>query len=310
MAGLLKLLWREIVLPLRLLLLRPCVLFTTSNFVSPLLFLLGIPTVLGIHNLLPFHEPSWYHEPALIRRWRQRTLSRLTIGSAKRVARTIAFSGYAKDLLCKRGVDGDKVSVIHHGICPARRCWSGQDSSTLLLVSHYFAYKNIHIAIRALPKVQAATGRSLKLLVQGIPYDEQYYAGLTKLVSSLGLEESVSLGRGVASLDLAELYASCRCLVFPAIGENCPITLLEAMSVGTPIVAAAAAPLPEICGDAAIYYDTFDEQSCAAALTKVLCDAEAARAMSTVGRRRAATDFTWEACARKTADAFGLAWRQ
>jgi glycosyltransferase involved in cell wall biosynthesis len=159
-----------------------------------------------------------------------------------------------------------------------------------------------------LRQVQAATGRPIKLLVQGIPYDGQYYVRLTELVRSLNLEESVCLGRGVASSELAALYASSRCLVFPAIGENCPITLLEAMSVGTPIVAAKTPPLPEICGAAAVYYDTFDERSCAAAITQVLSDAGAANELSTVGQCRAGTNFTWEGCAQKTVAALQVAW--
>lgn len=308
LSGMAKLLWRGIVLPFELASLRPCLLLTTSNFASPFLSLLKIPVVLTVHNLLPFHQPEWYREPSLVRRWRQHSLRFLTIRSSKRFARTIAFSGYGKELLCEYGVDAANISVIHHGIRPARQQWRGADSDTVLLVSHYFAYKNIHVAIRALPQVQAAAGRRIKLLVQGIPYDGQYYARLTELVRSLNLEESVCLGRGVASSQLAALYASSRCLVFPAIGENCPITLLEAMSVGTPIVAAKVAPVPEICGSAAIYFDTFDEQSCAAAITKLLSDASAAKELSTVGQCRAGTNFTWEGCAQKTVAALRVAW--
>lgn len=308
LAGMAKLLWREIVLPFELASLRPCLLLSTANFASPLLSLLRIPVVLGVHNLLPFHEPQWYKEPNLVRRWRQHSLRRLTIKSTMRATRTIAFSGYAKELLCKHGVDPARVSVIHHGSRPARQQWRGADSDTVLLVSHYFAYKNIHVPIRALPQVQAATGRAIKLLVQGVAYDHAYYESLVKLVRSLGLEESVCLGSGVASSELAALYASSRCLVFPALGENCPITLLEAMSVGMPIVAAKAAPLPEICGAAAIYYDTLDERSCAVAITRLLTDPSAAKEVSTLARCRAGTQLTWEACAQKTVAALRVAW--
>jgi glycosyltransferase involved in cell wall biosynthesis len=310
LAGLAKLCWREIVLPFKLARLRPCLLLTTANFASPLLSRLGIPVVIGLHNLLPFHQPQWYTEPSLVRRLRQDLLLLLTVWSARRVARTIAFSGYAKTLLCKSRVDPAHVTVIHHGISPATLHWSAGDSDTVLLVSHYFAYKNIDVAIRAMPRVQAATGRRIRLLVQGVPYDRRYYKHLAELVRSLGLEESVSLGRGVAKEELDTLYASSECLIFPAIGENCPITLLEAMSAGIPIVAADADPLPEICGDAAIYYQTFDERACADAIVRVLGDNEAARALSLAGGRRAATDFTWEACARKTADVLRLAWQE
>ena len=309
LAGVAKLCWREIVLPFRLAWLRPCLLLTTANFASPLLSLLRVPVVIGLHNLLPFHQPQWYTEPSMVRRLRQDSLLLLTLWSARKVTRTIAFSGYAKTLLCKGRVDPAKVPVVHHGTRPSRRQWSATESDTVLLVSHYFAYKNIDLVIRSLVRVQDATGRKIRLLVQGIPYDGRYYEHLAELVHRLGFEESVSLGRGVASEELEALYASSACLVFPAIGENCPITLLEAMSVGIPIVAAKADPLPEICGDAAIYYETFDERACADAIVQVLSDNEAARALSLAGRRRAAADFTWETCARKTVNVICEAWQ-
>ncbi len=309
LAGVLKLLWREFVLPLALRSQRPCLLLSTANFASPLFSLLKIPVVLGIHNLLPFHEPQWYREPNVIRRCRQHVLRFLTVRSTNRAARTIAFSRYAKDLLCSRGVDDAAISVIHHGTRPATEQWRGAHSDTILLVSHYFSYKNVDVAIRALPSVQAATGRPIKLVIQGFPYDNGYFTRMAALVRSLGLEKSVHLGKGVPSSELTSLYASSRCLIFPGIGENCPITLLEAMSVGTPIVAANAAPLAEICGPAAVYYDTFDPSSCAAAIINLLADVDLTEQLSAAGRDRVRSDFTWQSCAQRTAEALRLAWQ-
>lgn len=309
-AGVSKLAWRELVLPLDVLSLRPCLLFSTSNFASSYFAPMMVPVVLAIHNMLPFHEPEWYLGFNVVRRWRQHLLKRLTIRSARRATKVITFSGYAREALCKIGVDGAHVSVVHHGVRPASRQWHGWDSDTLLLVSHYFAYKKIDVVIRAWPHVQVAAGRPVRLLVQGMPYDGRYYEFLVELVRSLQLEESVTLGCGVPREELEALYASCRCLIFPAIGENCPITLLEAMSIGTPIIAAEADPLPEICGDAAVYYETFDERSCAAAIGRLLTEAKTERYLSAAGLHRSADHFTWDVCAQKTLEAIRLAWNQ
>lgn len=301
LSSFMKLLWRQIVLPFHAVRLRPSVLFTTANFFSRLFTHFKIPCVLAIHNLTPFHEPQWYRESHWTRRWRQQLLKLLTVRSARRATRNIAFSEFARDLLLEHGVAPPKIAVIHHGTRQAQDQWIGGESDTLLVVSHYYVYKKIEVVVQALPEVWAMTGRPIKLVVQGIPYDRYYYGALSALVSRLGLDNSVMLGQGLGADKLAQLYASSRCLVFPAIGENCPITLLEAMSIGLPIVAANTRPLPEICGEAALYYDVSDYRACAAAITKVLASGSMAQNLSAVGRNRASRYFSWDVCADETA---------
>jgi glycosyltransferase involved in cell wall biosynthesis len=308
-AGIAKWAWREFVLPLDVLRLRPCLLFSTSNFCSSLFSSMSVPVVLAVHNLLPFHQPDWYRERSPIRRARQRALKRLTIRSVRRADKVIAFSSYAKSIFAPLTADSS-ISIVHHGICPGTRRWHGWDSDTVLLVSHYFSYKNIDVVIRAWPHVQAATGQPFKLLVQGMPYDDRYYEDLLELVRSLRLENSVTLGRGLPSAELAVALSNSRCLVFPPIGENCPITLLEAMSIGAPIVASNAPPHAEICGDAAVYYETFNELNCAAAITRLLTEPHKGRELSTAGRRLASEVFTWDTCAQKTLDVIRQAWNR
>jgi len=143
-----------------------------------------------------------------------------------------------------------------------------------------------------------------------VPYDGGYYERMVELVRSLHLDDLVTLGRGVPSNELVDLYARSRCLIFPAIGENCPITLLEAMSVGMPIVAAKAPPMPEICGDAALYYKTFDERSCAAAVVRVLTESATEKELSAAGRRLTSDHFTWDNCAQRTAEVIRCAWNR
>jgi glycosyltransferase involved in cell wall biosynthesis len=306
-AGLAKLFWREIVLPLSLAFVRPAAFFSTANFASPLFSLFRVPVVLVVQNVRPFHDPRWYRETSLIHRLRRYWLRRLTLRSVSRSKRTIVPSAYAKQLLCALGINRDTLNVVHHGVRRTEQQWRGECSDTVLVVSHYHAYKNIDIPIRALARIKDETGLRIKLLVQGIPYEADYYARLAELVRALSIADSVHLGKGVDSAELFRLYASSRCLIFPAIGENCPMTLLEAMSVGTPIIAASCEPLPEICGPAAIYYDTFDERSCAAAIVRLIRESNTAKDLSAAGRRRAA-DFSVEQCAEKTSATLAAAW--
>lgn len=306
--GIIKLLWRYLIFPFRAVLRRPAVVVTTANVVSPLFSLLRIPTVLCMHNLTPFHSPRWYLPSTLGSRVRDWALHRLTILGAKQANRVIAFSEYSRELLAPYA-GKEKIAVVYHG-CPHNAnatSWKGDSSSTFLLVSHYFPYKRIEIAIRAVARFIQLTGsRDVRLIVQGRRYDQVYVKTLEALVRTLELQDSVTLGAGLEADALRNLYVHSRALIFPPIGENCPITLLEAMQIGIPVIAADCPPMPEICGEAAEYFHEGDPEACSAAMLRLWDSSEHCRQLSKTGTRRAG-NFTWESAAVATAGQIRLA---
>jgi len=58
--------------------------------------------------------------------------------------------------------------------------------------------------------------------------------------------------------------------VFPSLSEGFGLPPLEAMSFGLPVVASSATSIPEICGDAAIYFDPNDNYDIAAKIHSVI----------------------------------------
>ncbi len=74
----------------------------------------------------------------------------------------------------------------------------------------------------------------------------------------------------VSDAELTSLYKHAACFVFPSLYEGFGIPPLEAMAHGCPVVASTAASIPEVCGDAAIYFDPKDAKSFLAALDKVM----------------------------------------
>lgn len=61
--------------------------------------------------------------------------------------------------------------------------------------------------------------------------------------------------------ELRALYENALALVFPSIYEGFGIPPLEAMTCGCPVVASNASSIPEVCGDAALYFDPYDQTS-------------------------------------------------
>lgn len=107
----------------------------------------------------------------------------------------------------------------------------------------------------------------------------------------------------VAPHDRERLYGGARLLVQPSFEEGFGLPVLEAMTVGVPVVASRAGALPEVAGDAAVFIDPRDPQSLADAIERVLEDEPLARDMVERGLARAAT-YTWTATARATMDAY------
>jgi glycosyltransferase involved in cell wall biosynthesis len=71
------------------------------------------------------------------------------------------------------------------------------------------------------------------------------------------------------------------------------------MAAGTPVIAARAASIPEVLGDAGILLDPLDVRAWAQAIVTVLNDERLRERMRSAGRSRASA-FTWERTARET----------
>jgi glycosyltransferase involved in cell wall biosynthesis len=101
----------------------------------------------------------------------------------------------------------------------------------------------------------------------------------------------------VSDAELKALYQSALALVFPSVYEGFGLPPLEAMVCGCAVAASDAASIPEVCGDAALYFDPRATDAIGAAMMRLhdepaLCDDLRSR-----GARRA-QDFSWDAAAR------------
>lgn len=90
----------------------------------------------------------------------------------------------------------------------------------------------------------------------------------------------------------AALLRDASVLAYPSVYEGFGFPPLEAMSVGTPVVASRAGSLPEVCGDAALFVDVGDVDALADALARAL-DPATAQHLAEVGSANIAR-FSWD----------------
>jgi glycosyltransferase involved in cell wall biosynthesis len=122
-------------------------------------------------------------------------------------------------------------------------------------------------------------------------------------LESLGaLPEGVERLGSVTIEDLASLYRTAACLVFPSLYEGFGLPPLEAMASGCPVAASSAGAIPEVCGEAAVYFDPEDPEAIANGVREALALADELRDL---GLARAAA-FTWEATATRHEDVYRM----
>ena len=100
--------------------------------------------------------------------------------------------------------------------------------------------------------------------------------------------------------ELARLYRTASALVFPSLYEGFGQPPLEAMAPGLPVAVARAGALPEVCRDAAVYFDPTSVNEIAEAMLAVL---ERPDQLIARGLARAAR-FTWDATAKHHDDVY------
>ncbi len=116
---------------------------------------------------------------------------------------------------------------------------------------------------------------------------------LERLAASLGIRERVLFVDHVDEDDLPLLYGTADVTVLPSLHEGFGLPPLEAMACGTPVAVSRVSSLPEVVGDAGVYFDPREESTIADALLRLLDDPELREELRARGLAHAA-QFPWE----------------
>jgi glycosyltransferase involved in cell wall biosynthesis len=267
-----------------------------------LLPLRSAPTVLTVHDLIFRHLPT-HHKP--LNRWYLNLTMPLYCRRANHI---ISVSEHTKrDLIAAYGLVPSKVTVVHEAasshFCPQSseviasvRSRYGLPERYLLFVGTVEPRKNLGRLLSAFESAHAEGLADGLVIVgqRGWLYDD-FFAQLEKSP----VRDRVILPGYVDDRDLPALYAGARVFAFPSVYEGFGLPVLEAMACGVPVAASNASSIPEIGGDAAMYFDPLDVRSMSDALFRLLRDSELQGELRSQGLARAAS-FSWERAAMET----------
>jgi glycosyltransferase involved in cell wall biosynthesis len=268
----------------------------------------GVPGVVTVHDLQHEYYPQFFASRELRHR------RRFFPASCAAADHVIAVSRFTRTSLVERlGVDPGRVTVIWEA--PGGDVDWGRGAARVAEARHRYdlparyvfypanawPHKNHRRLLEALALCRSRGLDDLGLVLTG--EGELGPVRLDGLVGAMGLGSAVRILGYVPRADLPALYAGAVCLVHPSLFEGFGIPLVEAMQVGCPIVAAAATALPEVAGDAALFFDPLEPETIAEALAAVANDADRAAELGRRARARAAL-FSAPAMARETLAVF------
>ncbi len=246
--------------------------------------------VLNYHNITPAAafdpwEPAIGAELDMARR----QLVRL----ARRASAAVADSHYNASELRALGLEDIAVApIIVRPPTRSATSGGGRDPETLLFVGRVAPNKRHEDMIQAVALLRSIRP-GVRLDLIGAASSQRYLDALNGLVARLGVGDAVTFHGSVPDDVLDRHYASATVYISASDHEGFCVPLIEAMAAGLPIVARAAAAVPETLGDAGILVDGADHLAMAIALDRVLGDAPLRESMVQAGRQRAA-DYSIE----------------
>ncbi len=200
----------------------------------------------------------------------------------------------AADVRALWGVAAERIVVARHG--PGQEPAAGPCPSPghFLYVGDAEPRKDLPTLLAAYRAYRESAGAPLGLVLAG---------------SCSARAPGVRLEHHPTPARLAELYAGAVALVHPSLYEGFGLTALEAMSAGTPVLAARSPGLTEVCGDAARYAEPGEARSFTSAMTEIAGSRSLQEELARRGIARAA-QFSWAASARAHQETYSLALRR
>jgi glycosyltransferase involved in cell wall biosynthesis len=147
------------------------------------------------------------------------------------------------------------------------------------------------------------------LVLPGAPGSaDQEASALDRAVQRRGVADLVRVTPRLSPAQAGALLRGARAVVYPALSEGTGSDVLDALSVGVPVIASRVGPLPEIVGPAGIIVEPRDDDRLASALRALWGDSRVQRQIVAAAARRAAAPArTWADVARDTRQVYAAA---
>jgi glycosyltransferase involved in cell wall biosynthesis len=248
-------------------------------------------------QLVTIHDLYFLHDSSGTAPEIQRDYSALAASHARRAAAVVVVSHYtAQQVTSRLGVPPERIVLCPPG-APA---WSPRAAPAaagpILYIGSPDRRKNVPGLLRAYARLRERLPDAPRLVLAGRTPDRG--AEISAMIRRPPWYPNVRHLGYVSDQERQTLYREASMLVMPSLDEGFGMPVLEAMTVGVPVVASNRGALPEVAGDAAQLVDPTDEDAMADAMRRLLEEPATALAGVERGYRRAA-HYSWKASAAR-----------
>ena len=278
----------------------------------------NVPVVNMIRNMEPLICPYEGNPVSeILRNWLR---SQNALKAVNKADRVIAVSEFVKSFLINSwGMSSDKICMVYHGINFSKGSvgvrplsipenWKDRFLFTagsirpargledILFAMEYMMSHNIEMSSVVI------AGESSANMVS-------FQRGLNNRLKESGLLSKIRWAGNLDEREMDWCYKNCQIFIMTSRVESFGQIALEAMSHGCISVSTDNPCLPEIFGDAAVYYPSKDGQALAEAIKTVLTWNDNQRKVMSEKAKKRAAEFSWDICAEKTVAALAKAVR-
>ena len=249
------------------------------------------PKVVTVHDLLPLSD-----EVNLTPSRRRRFFKRVQL--LKKADHLVCVSDYtAQDVMQKLEIPSDKITVNLNGV--NRSFFSSgtsvpemvqgyKDVFKILILGTSNPRKNLAILPEVIRRI-GSLGKEVAVIKAGRHFDAGIRSELMEVVDESMICELGFCPEG----QLPNLLGFCDVLFFPSLAEGFGLPVLEAMAAGCPVVCSNRTSIPEVGGDAVLYFDPTDIEEGAAQIRRLIEEPKLSGELIEAGRERASS-ISWE----------------
>jgi len=223
----------------------------------------------------------------------------------------IAISQYSRNhfLQIFPHYPADRIVTVHpasrftrqENLSPSNKLTRLQPDRFWLTVGTLEPRKNHRRMLKAYARLKAQTGQTFPLVLAGGP--GWLMQGFAEFIQELGLTQDVIRLGYVNNAELQWLYQNCYAFLYPSLFEGFGMPVLEAMTLGAPVIVSNRSSLPEIVESAGLLVDPFQEESIVNAMHQ-LVTGQANRELLQQQSLTRAREFSWQTAAQQVHDLY------
>lgn len=283
-------------------------LFWSPHYNVPLMGIAAAKRIVTIHDV---YHLAFYKELSR----KQKLYAKVVINTAVKLSNVvITVSEFSKKEIAKyTNCEPERIKVIQNGVRQTTNDIAYKNihakyslpANYILFVGNVKPHKNLKILLKAYLRLNTELKQQYKVVIVG--KREGFLTGDEELTGWIDtqpeIHQNITFTGYIADEDMDTIYQNAALFVFPSIYEGFGLPPLEAMLNNCPVIASNISSLPEVCGEAAVYFDPQNDIELCTKMTEVLTKKEMRSNLKAKGRQRI-NQFTWDECANKHIEIF------